>query len=128
MSEDAFDRVLDVNLKAAMFLAQAVARVQIAGGRGGRQVHVLSVRAQLGMRDRGYSAYCSSKGGLAQLVKQHAVELARHPTEAGRLTVISPLGDAMVLGASMATISRFRAGRGVRAGRGGLRQRRHGVP
>jgi NAD(P)-dependent dehydrogenase (short-subunit alcohol dehydrogenase family) len=78
VSEDAFDRVLDVNLKAAMFMAQAVARVQIAVGRGGRQVHVLSVRAQLGMRDRGYSAYCSSKGGLALLVKQHAVELARH--------------------------------------------------
>lgn len=78
VSEEAFDRVLDVNLKAAMFLAQAVARVQIASARGGRHVHLLSVRAQLGMRDRGYSAYCSSKGGLSQLVKQHAVELARH--------------------------------------------------
>jgi len=78
VTEEAFDRVLDVNLKAAMFVAQAVARVQIAAGRGGRHVHLLSVRAQLGMRDRGYSAYCSSKGGLALLVKQHAVELARH--------------------------------------------------
>ncbi|MEO8005534.1 MAG: SDR family oxidoreductase [Betaproteobacteria bacterium] len=78
VTEEAFDRVLDVNLKAAMFLAQAVARAQIAAGRGGRHVHLLSVRAQLGMRDRGYSAYCSSKGGLALLVKQHAVELARH--------------------------------------------------
>jgi gluconate 5-dehydrogenase len=78
VTEEAFDRVLETNLKAAMFLAQAVARVQIAGGRGGRHVHILSVRAQLGMRDRGYSAYCSSKGGLSLLVKQHAVELARH--------------------------------------------------
>jgi gluconate 5-dehydrogenase len=78
VTEEAFDRVLDTNLKAAMFLAQAVARAQIAAARGGRHVHLLSVRAQLGMRDRGYSAYCSSKGGLVQLVKQHAVELARH--------------------------------------------------
>jgi gluconate 5-dehydrogenase len=78
VTEEAFDRVLEVNLPAAMFLAQAVARAQIAAGRGGRQVHILSVRAQLGMRDRGYSAYCSSKGGLSLLVKQHAVELARH--------------------------------------------------
>jgi NAD(P)-dependent dehydrogenase (short-subunit alcohol dehydrogenase family) len=78
VTEEAFDRVLEVNLKASMFVAQAVARVQIASGRGGRQVHILSVRAQLGMRDRGYSAYCSSKGGLVMLVKQHAVELARH--------------------------------------------------
>jgi NAD(P)-dependent dehydrogenase (short-subunit alcohol dehydrogenase family) len=78
VTEEAFDRVLDVNLKAAMFLAQAVARAQIAAGRGGRHVHLLSVRAQLGMRDRGYSSYCSSKGGLSLLVKQHAVELARY--------------------------------------------------
>jgi len=78
VTEDAWDRVLDVNLRASMFLAQAVARVQVAAGRGGRHVHLLSVRAQLGMRDRGYSAYCSSKGGLALLVRQHAVELARH--------------------------------------------------
>ena len=46
--------------------------------RGGRHVHLLSVRAKLGMRDRGYSAYCSTKGGLVMLVRQHAVELARH--------------------------------------------------
>jgi len=76
VTEEAFDRVLDVNLKAAMFLGQAVARVQIAAGTGGRHVHLLSVRALLGVRDRGYSSYCSSKGGLALLVRQHAVELA----------------------------------------------------
>jgi gluconate 5-dehydrogenase len=77
VTEEAFDRVLDVNLKAAMFLGQAVARVQIAAGTGGRHVHLLSVRAALGVQDRGYSSYCSSKGGLALLVRQHAVELAR---------------------------------------------------
>ena len=82
VSEAAFDEVVQVNLKAAMFLAQAAAKHQVAGvaaGRApGRQVHVLSVRAQLGMRDRGYSAYCATKGALAMLVKQHAVELSAH--------------------------------------------------
>jgi NAD(P)-dependent dehydrogenase (short-subunit alcohol dehydrogenase family) len=78
VTEEAWDDVVDVNLKAAMFTAQAVARHQIALARGGKQVHLLSVRAQLGLRDRGYSAYCGTKGGLAMLVKQHAVELARH--------------------------------------------------
>lgn len=78
VTEAAFDKVLAVNLKAAMFLAQAVARAQIAAGQGGKHIHLLSVRAQLGLRNRGYSAYCSSKGGLAMLVKQHAMELAPH--------------------------------------------------
>ena len=76
VTEEAFDEVYRVNLKAAMFLAQAAARHQIATGRGGRQVHLLSVRAQLGIRHRGYSAYCSTKGGMAMLIKQHAMELA----------------------------------------------------
>ena len=35
----------------------------------------ISVRAQLGLRGRGYSTYCASKGGLVMLVKQHASEL-----------------------------------------------------
>lgn len=82
VTEDAFDEVIQVNLKAAMFLAQAAAVHQVVGvdaGRApGRQVHLLSVRAQLGMRDRGYSAYCASKGAMVMLIKQHAVELCSH--------------------------------------------------
>ncbi len=50
----------------------------MAAERGGKQVHLLSVRSQLGLRDRGYSAYCSTKGALVMLVKQHAMELAPH--------------------------------------------------
>ena len=65
VSETAFDEVVQVNLKAAMFMSQAAARHQVAavaaGRAAGRQVHLLSVRAQLGMRDRGYSAYCATR-------------------------------------------------------------------
>lgn len=78
VTEESFDHVYTVNLKAAMFIAQATARIQIAAGRGGKQMHLLSVRAQLGLRDRGYSAYCSTKGALVMLIRQHAVELAPH--------------------------------------------------
>jgi gluconate 5-dehydrogenase len=74
VTEETFDLVYRTNLKAAMFLAQACARRQ---KRGGRQVHLLSVRAQLGLRGRGYSAYCSTKGGLVMLIKQHASELGK---------------------------------------------------
>jgi len=80
VSEGAFDELLQVNLKGAMFLAQSVARHQVAavqaGRAPGRQLHLLSVRALLGMRDRGYSAYCATKGALVTLIRQHAVELS----------------------------------------------------
>ena len=78
VTEEAYDDVYQSNLKSAMFLAQAVARHQVAAGNKGKQVHLLSVRAKLGLRDRGYSAYCSTKGGLVMLIKQHAMELAPH--------------------------------------------------
>lgn len=82
VQEEAFDEIVQVNLKAAMFLAQAAAVHQVAavaaGRAPGRQVHMLSVRAQLGMRERGYSAYAATKGALVMLIKQHAVELCVH--------------------------------------------------
>ncbi|MDN3722519.1 SDR family oxidoreductase [Roseibium salinum] len=76
VTEETFDEVYRANLKSAMFLGQAVARDQIARGKGGRQIHLLSVRSQLALRGRGYSAYCATKGALVMLVKQHAMELA----------------------------------------------------
>jgi gluconate 5-dehydrogenase len=78
VTEEAYDEVYQVNLKASMFLAQAAAQHQVKADRGGRQVHLLSVRSRLGLRNRGYSAYCSAKGGQVMLVKQHALELAPH--------------------------------------------------
>ena len=78
VTEETFDLMYRTNLKSAMFLAQAVARRQIARAQGGRHIHLLSVRSKLALRDRGYSAYCSTKGGLLMLVRQHAMELAPH--------------------------------------------------
>ena len=78
VSEETFDEIYQTNLRSAMFVAQAAARHQVAGGRGGKQVHLLSVRSRLGMRGFGYSAYCATKGALVMLVKQHALELAPH--------------------------------------------------
>ena len=78
VTEEKFDHVVDVNLKSAMFQAQAAARQMIAQGGGGKQVHIGSVRTLLGLRGRGYAAYCASKGGLAILCKQLAAEWAPH--------------------------------------------------
>jgi NAD(P)-dependent dehydrogenase (short-subunit alcohol dehydrogenase family) len=78
VTEEMFDHVVDVNLKSAMFQAQAAARHMIEQGSGGKQVHIGSVRTLLGLRGRGYAAYCATKGGLAILCKQLAAEWAPH--------------------------------------------------
>ncbi|MFN2292553.1 MAG: SDR family NAD(P)-dependent oxidoreductase [Anaerolineae bacterium] len=75
-TEEDWDRVLDLNLKAAFFLSQAVARAQIRQG-SGKQIHISSVRSLLGIQ-RGYIAYCSSRGGMNMMIKQLATEWAKY--------------------------------------------------
>lgn len=75
VSEDGWDHVLDQNLKSAMFQAQAAARHMRDAG-GGRQVHFGSVRGLLGLRGRGFAAYCAAKAGLTVLCRQLAGEWA----------------------------------------------------
>jgi NAD(P)-dependent dehydrogenase (short-subunit alcohol dehydrogenase family) len=75
-AEEDWDRVLGLNLKAAFFLSQAVARAQIPR-EGGKHIHISSVRSLLGIR-RGYAAYCSSKAGLNLMIKQLATEWAKY--------------------------------------------------
>ncbi len=78
VTEEMFDYVCDVNLKSAMFQAQAAARHMIRQGEGGKQVHLGSVRSMLGLRGRGYAAYCAAKGGLITLCRQLSAEWAPH--------------------------------------------------
>jgi NAD(P)-dependent dehydrogenase (short-subunit alcohol dehydrogenase family) len=75
--EDEWDRILDLNLRSALLPTQAAARAMIAGGRGGRVLHISSVRGQLGI-NQGFSAYVAAKGALNALTRQQATEWARH--------------------------------------------------
>jgi len=76
VTEEMFDYVFDVNLKSAMFQAQAAGRHMIRQGTGGKQVHLGSVRSMLALRGRGYAAYCATKGGLITMCRQLAAEWA----------------------------------------------------
>jgi len=76
VTEEMFDYVYNVNLKSAMFQAQAAARYMIKQGSGGKQIHLGSVRSMLALRGRGYAAYCAAKGGLITLCKQLSAEWA----------------------------------------------------
>lgn len=74
MSEEAWDRVIDTNLKGAYLCARAALRGMIAA-RGGRIVNLVSPAAFLG--HEGASSYAASKGGLVALTKSLAREVAR---------------------------------------------------
>ncbi|WP_085654145.1 MULTISPECIES: SDR family NAD(P)-dependent oxidoreductase [unclassified Pseudomonas] len=74
--DQAWDCVLDTNLKGAWTVAQESARRMIAAGQGGSLINVTSI---LGSRVAGAIApYVAAKAGLAHLTRAMALELARH--------------------------------------------------
>jgi 2-deoxy-D-gluconate 3-dehydrogenase len=73
-SESDWDEVMNVNLKANFFLAQAFAKAAVEAGRGARIVNIASLLSfQGGIR---VASYTASKSGLAGLTKLLACEWA----------------------------------------------------
>jgi NAD(P)-dependent dehydrogenase (short-subunit alcohol dehydrogenase family) len=72
----AWQRTLDVNLKAPLRLAREFARAHIAAGSGGAIVNVCSIESFTALP--GHAAYTASKGALLMLTRAFALELAAH--------------------------------------------------
>ena len=71
-----FDIVLDLNLRAAFFVAQAVARRLRDAGLAGSIINMSSQMGHVGGARR--TAYCASKHALEGLTKAMAIDLAPH--------------------------------------------------
>jgi 2-deoxy-D-gluconate 3-dehydrogenase len=73
VTEEAWDDVIGTNLKGAFFCAQAVAQAMVARG-SGKIINMASTYSVIGAPGR--ATYAASKGGLLQLTRVMAVELA----------------------------------------------------
>ena len=76
IDEDSWDTVVDTDLKGLAFVTQAAAERMIAAKRGGRIVNIASVYGAVGRRER--IAYSAAKGGVVNLTRSLALELAPH--------------------------------------------------
>ena len=76
VSEDDYDAVLDLNVKAAFFVAQGFAKALLAGGEPGSMIHIGSQMGHVGGPNR--SLYCASKWALEGMSKAFALDLASH--------------------------------------------------
>jgi NAD(P)-dependent dehydrogenase (short-subunit alcohol dehydrogenase family) len=74
---DAWDWIMDLNVRTTLYPTQAAVTAMVAGGRGGRVLNISSVRSQLGI-NAGYSAYVAAKGAISALTRQWATEWAKH--------------------------------------------------
>jgi NAD(P)-dependent dehydrogenase (short-subunit alcohol dehydrogenase family) len=77
---EGWQKVIDVNLTGAFLFAQAVGRVLIKQGDGGKIVNIASVAAFRGAPPEAMNAipYNASKGGLVAMTIDLAVKWARH--------------------------------------------------
>jgi gluconate 5-dehydrogenase len=97
---DAWDWIMELNVRSTLVPTQAAARAMIAAGNGGAILNITSVRAVLGI-NAGYSAYVAAKGAIASLTRQWATEWAKHrirvnaimPTFVDTPQVATLLGD-----------------------------------
>lgn len=84
VSEENYDAVMAINLRATFFISQHVARSMMANG-GGSIIHISSQMGHVGGPDR--SVYCASKFALEGVTKAMALELG----EAGiRVNTLCP--------------------------------------
>ena len=73
--EESWDRVQAANLKAPYLCSRAVVPY-LKAQRRGRIINIASMLGMVGLAER--AAYCSSKGGVIQLTKVLALELAAY--------------------------------------------------
>lgn len=74
-TEDAWDKVMAVNLKGAFFCAQTVGK-QMIRQRSGKIINIASLLSVIGVPN--IVAYGATKGGIAQMTKCMAVEWAKY--------------------------------------------------
>ena len=102
ITEADWDAVIDVNLKGAFLVAQAVARSMAANG-GGAIVHMSSVNALMAIPS--IASYNVSKGGINQLTRVMALALADHGIRVNAVgpgTIATELAQKAVLGSDEA--------------------------
>jgi NAD(P)-dependent dehydrogenase (short-subunit alcohol dehydrogenase family) len=101
--EEDWDAVLDVNLKGAFLVGQAVARAMTTTG-GGAIVNMSSVNGVMAIAS--IASYNASKGGINQLTRVMALALADLGVRVNAVapgTIATELAQKAVLGSAQAT-------------------------
>ena len=103
ITEADWDAVIDVNLKGAFLVGQAVARAMVAAQTPGAIVNMSSVNGILAIPS--IASYNASKGGVNQLTRVMALALADHGIRVNAVapgTIATELAQRAVLGSDEA--------------------------
>ena len=86
MTEEEWDKVLDINLKGTFLTCQAAGRIMI-GQQAGSIINIASMSGSIANRPQNQVGYNTSKAGVMHLTRSLAVEWAQHNV---RVNSISP--------------------------------------
>ena len=90
LTEEAWDKIMDVNAKAPFIMSQAVGKVMIKH-KFGKIINIASVAGTLAL-DK-HAAYCASKGAVIMLTKVLALEWAEYGITVNSISPIVTLTD-----------------------------------
>jgi L-xylulose reductase len=91
---DHWDTTLNINLRGAFVVGQAVAKGIVARGAGGSIVNLSSQASQAALP--GHTAYCASKAGLDHLTRMMALELGPYNIRVNAVNptvILTPMGE-----------------------------------
>lgn len=91
ITDEEFDRIQAVNLHGCFACCQEAVRVMLAGGVAGRIIVVSSINQDNVVPCQ--SHYCASKGGVRQLARAMALELAPHGINVNTIAPAAVLTD-----------------------------------
>lgn len=97
ISEEDYDRILNLNLKGVFFAAQFVVQHWLERKRAGRIINMSSVHEELSFPH--FSTYCASKGGVKMLMRNLAVELGPHNITVNNVApgaIATPINQALL--------------------------------
>jgi NAD(P)-dependent dehydrogenase (short-subunit alcohol dehydrogenase family) len=97
LTEEEWDKVMDVSLKSVFLCVKYAARAMIDGKRKGRIVNLASTSGYVGRPDA--TAYTAAKAGVLNLTRSLAAQLATHGIRVNSVTpnrIGSPVGEDVV--------------------------------
>ena len=97
VTDDEWNKVLNVNLYGAFVVSQVAARQMVKQGQGGKLVFVSSVHEDIPFPE--YTPYCVSKGGMRMLMRNLCIELAPHQINCNNIApgaIATPINQAVL--------------------------------
>ncbi len=97
VTDDEWNKVLQVNLYGPYVVSQVGARQMIKQGSGGKLIYISSVHEDIPFPE--YTAYCASKGAIRMMMRNLAMELAPYQINCNNIApgaIATPINQAVL--------------------------------